>query len=116
MAKLIIQVCPREPAVTACLMNGLEVREDPEVFDALADCNRGGDVEPACDYVRSEIGVEFRIVALNSAGKYENRLATDAEKEATARAIYFESESDFADPHTCENFLIWEAARVVEED
>ncbi len=116
MAKLIIQVCPREPCVTACLMNGEEVKTDSEVFEALADCNRGGDVEPACDFVRDQVGVEFRIVAMDSAGKYENRLATDAEKEATARAIYFESESDFADMHTCENFLIWEAARNVEED
>ncbi len=110
MARLIIEISPNEPRTSPCLMSGAEVGEDSEVAEALADCSASGDVQDACEYVRDVIGVEFRIVARNEAGEYENRLATAAEKEATARAIYFESESDFADENLAEVYLIWDAA------
>lgn len=111
MAQIIIEICPREPRTSACLMNGDEVTADAEVSQHLADCNRSGDCEPACLYVLRHVGVEFRIVARNAAGEYENRLATPEEKAATCRAIYFDSESDFSDEQTADTYLIWDAAR-----
>ncbi len=110
LRQMIIEVCPNEPRASACLMYGREVSEDPTVAAALADCTRSADAEEACRYVLNQIGVEFRIVARNEAGDYENRLATDAELEATARAIYFESDTDFSDRDNAELYLVWDAA------
>lgn len=110
MAKLIIEVCPREPRASVCLMSGADVSHDPEVSEHLADCRRSGDCEEACRFVLDHVGVEFRTVARNAAGKYENRLATAEEKEATCRAIYSESDSDFSDESLAETYLVWEAA------
>lgn len=110
MAKLIIEICPLEPHAIACLMSGAKLSDNPEMASDLADCARSGDCEPACQYIIDHVGVEFRIVARNSRGKYVNRLATAAEKEATARAIYFESDSEFSDERTAETYLVWEAA------
>ncbi len=76
-----IEICPNEPRASVCGMNGESVANDPDI----ADCRASGDCEPACLHVLS-LGVEFRIIARNAAGEYENRLATDAELEATARA------------------------------
>lgn len=108
--KLIIEICPREPRASACLMSGDEVSSDAEVSAHLADCTRSGDNEEACRYVVRHVGVEFRTVARNAAGVYENRLATADEKAETCRAIYFDSESDFSDEATAETYLVWEAA------
>lgn len=112
---LIIEVCPREPRASMCLANGESVRGSEYETDVL-DCTRSGDVEPACDYVRDRIGVDFRIVARNAAGEYEDREATAAEKAATARAIYFDSTADFDDEETAETYLIWQAACDVESE
>lgn len=117
--RIIIGICPREPRATACLMNGEDVSSDAEVAQHLADCNRPGDCQQACLYVLNHVGVEFRIIARsarNVSGEYENRLATAEEKEATARAIYFDSESDFSDETTAETYLVWEAASHCEAD
>lgn len=116
MPRIIIDICPKEPCASACLTNGAEVSSDAEVAQHLADCNRSGDCEQACLYVLDHVGVEFRIVARNASGEYENRLATTEEKGATARAIYFESESDFSDERTVETYLVWEAARDAEDN
>lgn len=106
-AHYIIEICPNEPRASICGMNGESVANDPDI----ADCRASGDCEPACAYVRDSLGVEFRIVARNPAsGEYENRLATDSELTATARAIYFDSETDFTNRANCELYLIWEAA------
>ena len=110
MAEYIIEICPFEPYADICDMNGESVANDPDI----ADCRASGDCEPACTYVRDSLGVEFRIVARNSAGKYENRLATDSELQATAEAIYFDFDSDFSDRATAELYLIWEAANTYE--
>lgn len=115
MKPLIIEICPREPRASMCLANGVSVLRSDHESDVL-DCTAGGDAQPACDYVRDSIGVEFRIVARNAAGEYENRLATKEEKAATARAIYFESEADFDDDSTVETYLIWDAAHGVEQE
>lgn len=95
MSKLIIEICPKEPRATACLIDGREVSEDPEVYQDLLDCNRSGDCEPACLYILDNVGVEFRIVACTKSGNYRNRLATAKEKLATASAIYFDSSGRF---------------------
>lgn len=116
MPRLIIEICPAEPCASACLMDGREVSEDSAVADALADCRASGDCQPACEYVRDTLGVDFRIVARNAAGEYENRAATAEEKQATAEAIYFESETDFSDERTAETYLIWDAACSAESD
>ncbi len=108
--KLIIEICPREPRASVCLMSGDEVSSDPDVSQHLADCSASGDCEQACLYVLRHVGVEFRTVARNAAGEYENRLATAEEKAATCRAIYFDSDSDFNDETTAEAYLVWEAA------
>lgn len=110
MSKLIVEICPREPHATIFLASGLEVSTDPQTARDLADCTRSGDCEPACLYVLDHVGVEFRIVAKNAAGEYENRLATAEEKADTARAIYFDSESDFSDERVAETYLVWQAA------
>jgi hypothetical protein len=108
--RLIIEICPHEPRAMAYLVNGLETSTDPDISRDLADCRASGDCEQACLYVLDHVGVEFRIVARNRKGKYENRLATAAEKEQTCRAIYFDSESDFSDERLAETYLVWEAA------
>jgi hypothetical protein len=116
MARLIIEICPREPRASACLMNGESVSADADVARDMADCTRSGDCEQPCLYVLDHVGVEFRIVAKNAAGEYENRLATPEEKADTARAIYFDSDSDFSDERTAETYLVWEAAHGVESE
>lgn len=114
MAKpLIIEICPSEPRASMCLADGGEVIGSEHETDVL-DCTGSGDAQPACEYVRDAIGVEFRIVARNAAGEYENRLATAEEKAETARAIYFESETDFSDEAAAETYLIWQAAHDLE--
>lgn len=110
MVQFIIEICPHEPRATVCGMEG----ESVAVNQDLADCRASGDCQPACEYVRDALGVEFRIVARDESGAYVNRLATPEEMEATARAIYFESEADFSDRDTCATYLIWEAASGLE--
>jgi hypothetical protein len=100
---LIIEICPREPRASFC-----DVPAD--LAENVLDCTRSGDCEPACEYVRRALRPEFRTVARNAAGEYENRLATDDEITETARAIYFDSETDFADVENAELYLIWSAA------
>lgn len=105
--RFIIEICPNEPRADIFGMNGESVADNEDI----ADCRAGGDVQPACEYVRDTLGVEFRIVARKyGVGDWENRLATDSEIEATARAIYFDSESDFSDIELAKTYLIWEAA------
>lgn len=116
MAQVIIEICPHEPRASACLMNGAEISTDPDIAQDFADCRASGDCEPACQYVRDAIGCEFRIVARNASGEYENRLATDDEIRATCEAIYFDSETDFTDRDTCATYLIWEAASDLESE
>jgi hypothetical protein len=111
MTQYIIEICPHEPRASIMSMTGADVSQD----DDIADCRASGDCEPACEYVRDSLGVEFRIVARDASGKYENRLASDAEMQATCEAIYFESDSDFTDRDTCATYLIWDAAQEVGE-
>ncbi|ELT51210.1 hypothetical protein [Brucella intermedia] len=65
---------------------------------------------------REPDGIDFRIVARNAGGEYENRAATAEEKAETCRAIYFESESDFTDEKTADLYLIWQAAAELEAE
>lgn len=113
MAQLIIEIC--SDCTSACLIDGQEVSANEQIASDLADCTRSGDCEPACLYVLDHVGVEFRIVARNASGEYENRIATAEEKTATARAIYSDSESDFSDERTAETYLVWDAAHNVQE-
>lgn len=112
---LKIKICSRESRASMCLANGESVLGSEYERDVF-DCVAAGDCQPACEYVRDHIGVEFRIVARNAAGEYENRLATAVEKEKTARMIYFESESDFSDESLVETYLIWQAAADVQSE
>ena len=100
--KLQIEICPSEPR--AMFVDVSSYAND------IADCTGPGDAEEACAYIRDVIGVTFHIIARNANGEYENRQATDEEIEATARAIYFESDSDFSDQDIAALYLIWEAA------
>lgn len=112
MTKLLIEISG--DCVLACLPDGRAVSEDSEVAEALADCSTSGDCEDACRYVLDHIGVEFRTVALNAAGDYENRLATDEEKAETCREIYFDSERDFTESDWADVYLVWHAASMEE--
>lgn len=107
---IIIEICPNEPRASACLANGGEISSDATIAAHMADCNASGDCEPACLFILDHIGVEFRIVARNANGQYENRLATESEMRATCESIYFESDSDFSDNRLAATYLIWEAA------
>ena len=99
---LVIEICPIEPRATAC---------NPDQFKAdLQDCTRPGDAGQACNYIRDQIGVEFRRIARDETGNYSNRLATDNELRETCRAIYFESSNTFEDLQECKTYLIWECA------
>ena len=100
---LIIEICPREPRASFC-----DVPED--LAPDILDCTAPGDATEACEYVRRHLRPEFRIVARNAAGEYENRLAMDDEISETARRIYFDSETDFDDAENAELYLIWQAA------
>lgn len=115
MTQLIIEICPHEPRASMCLADGREVTADSELLQHVQDCNASGDCEDACRYIMS-LGIDWRIVARNASGEYENRAATDAELTATARAIYFDSNRDFfaEDIDWCKVYLVWEAAREFE--
>lgn len=114
-ATLIIEVSPLEPRASICLANGESVIGSEYESDIM-DCTASGDCQPACEYVRDNLEIEYRIVARNKAGEYENRLATDKELRATAKAIYFESNADFSDMGTTKTYLIWEAACGLESE
>lgn len=108
--KITIEICPEEPRATFCEVH-------PEVMQDVSDCNAGGDVEPACQYILDVYEPEFRIIARNEVtGEYENRPATDREMQRTCEAIYFESESDFTDRDTAALYLVWDAANMWEAD
>lgn len=106
---LIVEICPAEPRAMFC-----DVPED--LAQDILDCVSGGDCEPACAYVRDRLAPEFRTVARNAAGEYENRPATDEEMAETARRIYFDSEADFTDRDTAALYLIWNAAADYESE
>ena len=115
--QIIIEISPIEPRATACLMDGSEIATNPDILSDMNDCNASGDCQEACEYVRDQIGIEFRIVAIDPAtGKYKNRLATDNEMQATCEAIYFDSETDFSDSDTAKSYLIWQAASDLESE
>ena len=99
---LTIEICPNEPRADFVDVSGYE--------NDVSDCTSPGDAQEACEYIRDQIGVTFHIIARNALGEYGNRKATEGEIEATARAIYFESDSDFSDMETAATYLIWESA------
>lgn len=106
---LIIEICPHEPRASLCTIDGKSVMQS-EWGDDITDCTRSGDVQPACEYVLDQIGVEFRIVARNASGEHETRRATDDELRAACKAIYFDSNADFSDRRRAEIYLVWDAA------
>ena len=95
--------------VSACSENG-ESLAGSEFEQDLLDCVRSGDCEPACKYINVVIEPEFRIVAKDSYGNYQNRLATAEEKQMACESVYFESDLDFSDESLAETYLIWQAA------
>lgn len=107
----IIEISGEE--CTACTMDGQSL-VGSEFEQDLIDCTGPGDAERACAYVLDQLKPEFRIVAKNAAGDYENRLATDDEMADCARAIYFESDTDFSDRYNAATYLIWQIAHDVE--
>lgn len=102
---ITIKICPHEARASVAIWV-----EDSHK-ESLLDCNRPGDAQPACQYIRDHIGVVFQIVARNDFnGLYENRYATRQEIRQTCCGIYFDSDTDFTDDDTCAMYLIWEAA------
>jgi hypothetical protein len=112
---LVIQICPHEPMSCMSLLNGESVRGSEYEAD-LRDCIKTGDCQQACEYVLDHIGVTFCIVAKDGSGKYENRLATRWEMQATCEAIYFELDSDFTDMRLAQICLVWDAASELDSD
>lgn len=110
-AMIEIEICPNEPRTSAYMPDGTD-----DIAQHMADCRASGDCEEACRYIRDHVGVSWRIIARNEAGEYENREATDEEKTATAKAIYFDSERDFTDIEWAEIYLIWSAAHDLASD
>ena len=108
MNALAIEICPDDPRADFVDVTGY--------VEDIADCTASGDCEAACAYVRDHIGVQFRIIAKNDRGEYESRIATDSEIERTARAIYFDSESDFSYVSAAALYLIWDAAHNAESN
>ncbi len=102
--KYIVEVRPKEPSASICGPRGGSVRKHTDVLA----CTLPGNVEPDCRYLLS-LGVDFRIVAQSAKGEYENRKATDQEITDTAKAIYFESESDMGDLELAKVYLVWSA-------
>ena len=94
---------------TMCLANGESVKGSEYESDVLACCSQG-DVEPFCQYLLDHVGIEFRIVAKNTSGEYENRIGTKQEKQTVCEAIYFDSETDFSDEDKANLYLVWEAS------
>jgi hypothetical protein len=113
MPSFIIEISTQGDVIT-CTNEGESLIGSDFERDFL-DCTGSGDAEPACEYIRDTFEIDWRIVARNAAGDYENRTATPEEKAECARAIYFESDSDFeGDESLCENYLIWQAAHDIE--
>jgi hypothetical protein len=113
MAELIVEICPVSGDASLCTQSGESV-EGTSFESDIRDCNASGDAEPALQYVLDNIGVEFRIVARDANGKYENRLATSDEKQATCESIYFDSDADFSDETRQELYLLWQVASELE--
>ena len=102
---ITIEICPHEARASVAIWE----KESHE--EHLLDCTGSGDAQPACEYVRDQIGVVFQIVARDDLnGLYENRYATRQEIQDTCEAIYFDLDVDFSDDDTCATYLIWEAA------
>ena len=112
---MLIEICPFEGRASACCDNG-ESLIGSEFESDLLDCVSSGDCEPACMYVLEIFKPEFRIVAKGSDGKYENRLATCEEKQATCEVIYYDSDTDFSDETNADMYLIWQAASEFESE
>lgn len=98
---LPIGICPHEPRAT------LDIDPDEILRDALLACTGPGDAEPACRHVLDTWTPRF-VIWDSSLGKH--RTAKPSEVQATCEAIYFDSESDFAQPTLAALYLIWEAA------
>jgi len=107
MKNVIIEIS-MDSAMACTLAGGSVVAS--QWADDFADCAASGDCQGACEYFLDQVGVEFIIVARDSFGRYENRLATDSELKECCEEIYFESESDFSDRRLAETYLVWEAA------
>lgn len=100
--------------ITAFKKDGEAITPDFNNYQDLADCATSGDCEPACNYVRDQLRPSWRCVGVNpETGEVENRAATDSDLESCARAIYFESLSDFTDSDLCKTYLIWEVAHQI---
>lgn len=96
---------------TLFLANGHEIHTDSPVFEDAQDCTGAGDAEPAIRYLMDNYEIEFRTIRQVSTDpvKFENVQASDAELTATARAIYFESDTDFEDIDNAKLYLLWQA-------
>lgn len=113
--RLEIEICPHELRTSAYMSDGESIKRDSDIGQDMADCVASGDCQPACEYVRDVHKPAFRITARNPSGEYENRDATDSEICATARGIYFDSDSDLdSDADLARTYLIWEAAADLE--
>lgn len=108
---VIIEIWPKTGETSACLKDGSEITTNLDILTHFKDCNAAGSSWNICADIRDNIGVEFRIIERDSKGKYENRLATDAEKQETCETIFFDSETDFSDMDDAEIYLIWDAAK-----
>lgn len=76
----------------------------PKASEALKDCTRSGDAEPAIRYVLDSFNVVFKGVG-DETGEALGRV-----KQGICESIYFDSETDFYNPDNCDLYLIWEVA------
>ena len=99
-------------SVTCCTNDGNEL--DTEMLSDMNDCNRSGDVEPACQYILDHYKPEFRIVR-NVGGDYQNVIASKEEKFQVCRETYSGSDTNFNDEDNANLYLVWAAASYLQE-
>ena len=74
-------------------------------FEALADCTKSGDCEPACQFILDHCKPEFTIIKRVN-GNYDNVNASVEDKRAVCREIYGPGISD----DSLDLYLVWQAA------
>ena len=90
--------------------NGSRIGKRSILYADLSDCNKSGDCEDACRYVREQYKPEFRIIKKID-GNYKNVVADHEDKIAHCKKIYFASNLNFEESEKwCEIYIIWQCA------
>lgn len=106
--------------VSLYLADGSELTQEHDNAEDWNSCAASGDVQEACEYVRDNLAIDWRIVKRNPAtGEIENMEASDDDLQAVAEGMRANTitrwEADFSDPDTAKTYLVWQVASEFKE-